>query len=64
MLVLKQVQITALICALVAFLATAGEFDLIDAIQLRLIAQDIGFCRQMVAPVAGHIIGGLDGTNP
>lgn len=64
MLVLKQVQITALICALVAFLATAGEFDLIDALQIRLIAQDSRFCRQMVAPVVGAVIGEEGGTSP
>ncbi len=49
---MKATGITASICLLLAFLFTAGEPDLIDAIQVRLLVQEIGLCQKMVPPVA------------
>lgn len=62
--ILKHVQITAIICATVVILATAGEPDILDIVQLRLIVQDVGFCRQMGLPVDGQVVGEQGGTNP
>lgn len=51
---MKAVYITVALCLLVAFLFTAGEPDLLDSIQIRLLTADApGFCQQMLPPVAG-----------
>lgn len=62
--VLKHVQIAAIICGTVAFLATAGEPDLLDIISIRLLTRDVGFCRTMGPPIAGEVVGDQEGTNP